>query len=237
MAKFSSDRVDEDVKVRSKEYGSGGLIYSHPSYGMIRVSRFTGGKCEFFGSEITNNGGVSITIEEAEVTQSLGKNWYYGNKVVTQVDMSPVQYAEMISNPNTQGMPCTIKYRQDKGYIQYKGIDTQTEYIETEISEKVKKLEDDVDTLVKRQAAILSQKGTLKKADKEELLRIAQKLQGTLKSGLPFYLDSLKEAVEYTKVEAKADMESYAASMIHRTGLEVLKNPEKVEKLLEIGND
>lgn len=74
----------------------------------------------------------------------------------------------------------------------------------------------------------------MKKADKEELLRISQKLQGTLKSGLPFYLDSLKEAVEYTKVEAKADIESYAASLIHRTGLEVLKNPEKVEKLLEV---
>ena len=114
---------DEEIKIKPASHGDG-LTYSHESYGMISISRQTGGReLPLFGSEIGSNNTMSIKIEKADVTQNLGTNWYYGHELVCEVLMSPVQYAEMISNPNTPGIPCTIKYSQQHGQIKYRGID------------------------------------------------------------------------------------------------------------------
>ena len=63
----------EDIKVVNKDRHLGGTTYTHPSYGMISVSRYTGGSKEpKFGSEIPGDGGIRLAIEEADVTQKLG---------------------------------------------------------------------------------------------------------------------------------------------------------------------
>ena len=107
----NTHKVDEDIK-REEAGGhrDGGFQYSHPCFGMIRISRQSGGDGrKLFGSEIETNNTIAITISEANVTQDLGRNWYYDHTILTEISMSPVQYAELISNPNTQGSPCTIK--------------------------------------------------------------------------------------------------------------------------------
>lgn len=226
--------VNEDVKITKEGHHLGGLRYSHPSFGMISVRRYQGGKGEHFGSEIKSDGGIRITISEAEVTQDLGRNWYYDSKEIVEVSLNHMQYAELISNPNTQGVPCTIGYRQDKGHIVYKGIDTQVEHIESEISNKLDELRDRVSTLVSDQEKLLSKKGALNKAEKQQLLSLSNNIARLVGSDMEFYINSVETAVDRAKTEAKADIENYAVNVIHKTGLEVLKDPEKINKLLEI---
>lgn len=94
--------TDEQVKVQkgSKGLGNGeDVTYTHPSYGMARFSRISGQFKEMFGSEVENTSAVTLTVGKAQVTQDFGDNWYYMYNTVCEVQFSPIQYAELISNP------------------------------------------------------------------------------------------------------------------------------------------
>lgn len=239
MGKRNTNVVDEEVTAEKGDrswHSDGEVTYSHPSYGMIKVSHFSGGKGELFGSEIKSSGGVCFTISEAQVTQSLSTNWYFDKEVITEVEMTSVQYAELISKPNCQGQPCTIRHRSDMGRIVYKGIDTKVQYAESEVNDKLETLKSTVKSLTREHSAILNQKGALKKADKEAATKLVERIDQILNGGMDFYLKSVREALDYAKVEAKADIEASAAAMINRLGTEVLTNPEAL-KLLEIGHE
>lgn len=207
--------------------------YSHPSYGMISVSRYTGGGGDpMFGSEVESNGGIRIAIHEANVEQSLGRNWYHSNKLITEIRMTPVQYAEMISNPNTQGVPCTVAFTQDLGHIEYKGINTVTEHVESKIDSKVTELKSRISTIDKQVSDILTQKGTLKKADKDQIRSLVSKMVVDLCSNMEFYEKSLKESIDRTKMEAKTEIESYLTNAIARIGAKALEDPETLKLVL-----
>ncbi|MFM9815939.1 hypothetical protein ACKI16_46630, partial [Streptomyces scabiei] len=85
----------------------------------------TNRKEQLFGSNTNSNSIISIKISNAEVRQDLGRNWYYDTNVITEINMTTIQYAEMISSPNTSGVPCTIKRTEKLGLIKYKPIDTE----------------------------------------------------------------------------------------------------------------
>lgn len=217
---------EEEVKVEKGRIN--GFKYSHASYGMIHVSRQTcgGGGTELFGSGLRSNTQMSIVIEKGEVTQDLGRNWYFGLQNICEVLMSPVQYAEMISNPNTQGVPCTIRYTQEYGHIQFKGMSSQTEYIEEVIKEDFVNIKEKTNELANQFSAILSQKGTIKKDDKKALMNLIDKLVQGINSNLPFMEESFNKSIERTKLEAKTEIESYLQNAINRVGLKALQNPE-----------
>jgi ElaB/YqjD/DUF883 family membrane-anchored ribosome-binding protein len=231
------NKHQEDIKLKRESSSRGeSHTYTHPSYGMVRVSRCNG-DVNCFGSEIKNSSYMTLQISQAEVTQDLGKNWYHSDKKVCEVRMTPVQYAELISNPNTQGVPCTLEYTQELGRIEYNPISSVTKYSEDRIFEEVERLKKEMGNLSKEISSVLDQKGTLKKADKDSVKGKVSQLVQTFNSDLPFYEEQLTKAVDRQKLEAKAEMESYLSNIITRTGLEVLKDPNKIAMLTNESNN
>lgn len=230
----NTDIVDEEIKLEDqKSHLSDGNTYSHPSFGMISVVRHSGNIRGLFGTETDHSSSMVITIENAEVTQSLGRNWYYGKTQIMEVELSPIQYSEMISNPNTSGVPCTIRHTSERGRIKSKHIDTVTQHVESVIDQKLLDSNKKLKSLISDVSAVLNKKGALKVSDKNEIRGLVESLVRDLTSSLPFYEESVKKSIAKSKSEAKMDIESYATHVISKLGQAVLDNPKAIKNLLE----
>ena len=237
MANYNSNTVDEPVKVEEASRHDGDSVYIHPSYGMIGVSRRSGNSgVPLFGAKTPSDASIVIKISEGEETQTLGKNWYSSRKTLTSVEMTPVQYAELITNPNCSGVPCTIKYTSDKGHIKYRPHATEVEYLEVKINEELNNLKTNLAKKKTRVKEILSQKGALKKADKDELMALMNNIDVDMQSNIPFYKQCMAESVERMVVEAKCDVESMTMNVQNRLGKALLEKPELISLMLESNN-
>ena len=221
---------DTDVEIHVEEETlphEGSLSYKHPSFGMVKVSRTQGGPADpLFGAEIDCNTHMSLTISYAKVNQDLGRNWYYSYQDVCECIMTPVQYSELISTPNTTGVPCTIRYTQKDGTIKYRPISTKTIYIKSKIEKEIEELKLKASKVESSVNDILSKKGSFNKSDKDEIQSLVSQLSGLLNSRIPFYEKCLKENIERQLMEAKTEVESYVTHAIHQTGLKALQDPE-----------
>lgn len=227
--------IDEPVKISygAKGYGNGEDVkFEHPSYGMAKVSRVTGHFPELFGSEVTNSSAMLLTIQQAEVTQDLGDNWYFGTQKLVEVYFTPIQYAEFISNPNTEGVPCTLRYVTGKGTIKYRPHSTQLDYSVERVKSIADGMQGKLEGSKQRAREILSQKGTLKASDKKELLNLFESMDREMRDGIPFYTDMVKKNADRMVSEAKIDAEALVTNIHNKVGAKLLEHPEIVEQLL-----
>ena len=232
----NTNTVDEAITVEEgTAHRKGSLIYKHPSYGMIHLSRQTcsGEGTPLFGAKHPSTNMISLTIEKAQNTQDLGKNWYYGYEDVTEVLMTPVQYAELISNPNTNGVPCTIKYTSKDGNIKYRPHATEIDHLDVKIKEKLSGLSSDVKGKKERAKELLTQKGTLKKADKEELLSLILNIDRDIQDNIPWYKEQMEKSLDKMVMEANSDIESLVTHVQVKLGKKLLDNPEALDVLLK----
>lgn len=218
----STSNINPQVEI--SEGCIGGEQYSHPSYGLIRVNRCQGSQ-QHFGSDVDASTSMRLTISEANVTHNLGRSWYHDNKMVTEVNMTAVQYAEMISSPNTQGVPCTITYRNDIGHITYRPPTDQIDMIEAEVKQCFDKAKQK-NAAVQDEVKELFQKKSLNKNDKEVILNLIRGLSNDITNSLPFYLDSADEILERKVMEAKTEAEAYMEHLRVQVGEYVLNNPD-----------
>lgn len=228
--------VDEPVKI---EYGTKGwgrgedVKYSHPSYGMARLSRLSGNFSELFGSEVDNSSAMCLTIGNASLTQDLGDNWYFKENTIVEAYLSPIQYSELISNPNTEGVPCTLRYVKGVGHIIYKPHATQVDYSLQKVKDLADGLQNNIKKSKERATEILSQKGGLKKADKEELMKLISSMDRKLSDGIPFYTKQVKDNAERMVAEAKTDAEALVTNIHNKIGSKILERPDIIQLLVE----
>ena len=225
----------KDVKVEVSEGSLGGTKYKHPTYGMIKVSRLVGNfKDALFGTETDHSSAMEITIGNCSLTQHLGRSWHYMEDTLTKVRLSATQYAEMISNPNTSGVPCTITYQKGEGRYKYVPHTTQIEYALEEVKGLADGMLDNTRSVQKEATELLSKKGTLKKAEKEHLIKLINSMTRELHDGLPFYTEQIKKHGERMVMEAKTDAEAMVTAIQTKVGSEILKDPQKIKLLLDI---
>ena len=94
----------------------------NPAYGMLAFHRVTGGDPNLFGSSVSHNQKIMLTLKEGSISRELNTDWYSGGKTLFEVEMSYTQFAELISAMNVgDGIPVTIRYTNEKGRID--GID------------------------------------------------------------------------------------------------------------------
>ena len=233
---INKNTLDEPIKAVKEEgnHKEGSVTYTHPSYGMVSISRQTcsGDGLPLFGAKHPSSTVMSLTIELAQNNQHLSRNWYYGKETITEILMTPVQYAELISNPNTQGVPCTIKYTQSEGNIIYKPHATEVEYLDVQIKDSLDDLKGNLKANKDRATELLSQKGTLKKADKEELLKLFLNIDTDMQSTIPWYKEQMEKSLEGMVMEANSDIESLVANVQTKLGKKLLDNPKALEAIL-----
>lgn len=88
--------------------GTNEVETKHPSYGMISLSRISAHGRALFGSSITHENSIELTISRASDIRDLHRNWYNPREELIRVEMSPTQFVEAMTTMNTTGIPCTI---------------------------------------------------------------------------------------------------------------------------------
>ena len=78
--------------------------------GMISWHRTScGSPQDLFGTEVKTDHPITVRICHAEETRDLCRDWFFPRKEIIEVDLSPIQWAELLTSGNTNGVPCTIR--------------------------------------------------------------------------------------------------------------------------------
>lgn len=182
------------------------VTFDHESYGMISVSRMSGpGDTSLFGSSLENCPSmICVTICEGQRLHSLGHDRFYGKKELIRLWMTPMQYAEMISNPNVGfGVPCTIRHIHGKAMELPPKTPTEADEVRTRF-----KLESD-DLIRKAKDGATKVKARLAEA------KISQKLKDDIQNTFndavrflwdvaPFLVTSFQDATQKTVNRSQA---------------------------------
>ena len=206
---------------------------SHPSYGCIGISHVSG-RGVLFGSEVTHQHFLSLTISEAERVVDEPREFVSERRELIRVDMTQAQFAEMITSPNRgSGVPCTItRFTGDKGepwanqrhggrpsppdpehYTKkYKNVmGERAGYV----SEGLKKAKEKVDRLFNGDDK--PTKSNLKEL--QDALRMAQL---NLDQNLAYVMEEMEEGIENRMATAISEFESYVSFSLKAKGLEHL---------------
>jgi hypothetical protein len=222
---------DVEITTVKAKHPHKGDTHIHPCFGKISVNRITG-RANLFATSIENSSFMSVTISECEVTQDLGRNWYMPKKEIVEAWLSPVQYAELISSPNTSGVPCTIRYRTDLGHITPRSIDTITQFAKSELEKSADSIRMKAAKIADEVNEILSKKGSLTKVDRGEIYGLVASLSTDVKSNFKFYEENVHKGIEKAAQEAKAEIDHHINHAITKLGVETLSSPEAMKLLL-----
>lgn len=207
-------------------------IKKHESYGMIQISRVQGGDSALFGSSIKHDNKIEIRIHPAEVDRHLNTDWFHAiNLPYIEIELSPTQFAEAITNMNTQGVPCTIKRLNGKG-LEKCPFENKRQLIDDEFKETISDISRKLDNLTKRTEELLTQNKAPKKSEKEEILNAISNLKMEIKSNIPYIKEQFTEQMDKTTTEAKGEVEAYWLHKINQLGLGGLEK-EKIKLLGE----
>lgn len=203
----------------------------HPSYGMIQVSRFTGGNNVYYGSSIKHGGGIRISIHKSDMDRHLKKDWHHAGEPLIEVWMSYNQFAEMLTaNMNTDGTPCTLKYVNGE-HIPDCEFENKRMQFDNEIKKDMANIGNKLDSIVENTSRILSSKGNIKISDRELILEEIRMLRQGIAANVPFIQKQLNRQIDKTIAEAKAEIEGFYEEKIRGLGIKALEDKVKVPEI------
>lgn len=213
----------------------GDKITNHDCFGQVRFNKINCHGMKLYGSNITHEHIIELSVSTSEHARNLNNDWYHERDKIVSAYLSPSQLFEIISDMHMgNGVPCTLKFTQDKGRIQPYDFEDKVEVHRKEFTDNMKEITRKSYELENEMKEILSQKGTIKKADKEKLLRLTQMLVQDMGPNTEFAQKCFGESVEKAILEAKAEVESFVEHKVRSVGLEhlggdMISNDMKVE--------
>lgn len=199
--------------------------FEDKSYGMLDISRcqIGGNGKKLFGSDVRHNNVISLSIKQGYYDRGLNNDWFYGNEELIRIDLSPVQFAEAITNLNTNGVPCTIVRYNGESINTVPELDNKKEVFRQEFNSDIKGIVDIIGTLTSEIDSIINNKKTMTKADKESIQNGLNKINMQLKSNIPFLVKCFDEQIEKSVSHSKSEVEAYIQNKINSLGLQALK--------------
>jgi Glu-tRNA(Gln) amidotransferase subunit E-like FAD-binding protein len=198
----------------------------HESFGLAGFSRVsTSGENRLFGSYLSKHPEtILLRIHSATVDHHLAHDWFHADKELIEVELSPSQFAEMLTSMNRgDGVPCTIR-RYNGKHIEdvprehemeqakiYKGFAGQMHQLAANFKERRARLDE-----------LLSKKA-LSKADREEIHHMVFDVFQWFESNASFQLESFEEAADKVVNHAKAQVDAFVTGVLTRAGLEALR--------------
>lgn len=197
---------------------------THPAYGMLRIGRIHGGGTILFGSPIESPTRIQLTICRGIVSRELSRDWYHGREELVEVEMTPAQFAEAITNLNWgDGFPCTITAVGGQ-YTPSFSQNHPRAKIEDEFAGEMKKLARDLDAQLLAARAVLDDpaKKSLNRADRDALRTALDRVGRFLKDSAPFIQSQFNEAMDRTATEARSEVAAAVSMMTHHLGAQEL---------------
>jgi hypothetical protein len=195
---------------------------THDSFGMVEWRRVTGRVNDLFATSIEHDNFVVITIHKAAINRDLNKDWIFSREIVTEIELSPIQFSEFITSPNIgNGVPCTLRITQEKGIIKGLPIDSKRKQFEQEFEQECLNVGSNFKEL---NTTIENMDITKKK--KEELQGKLYSISRIITDYMPFLQKSFNEQVDNTVIEAKHTIEAYVENKIRQVGIENISIPK-----------
>ena len=192
--------------------------------GMISWSRLScGSAIPHFGTEVKTSHPIRLEISSAKESRDLSRNWYFADKRIIEVEMSPIQWAEFLTSGNTTGVPCTLKWLDGKGFISEPQETTIKEDYNKEVEESFDKFGESFDKVAKTLKEQIDTNKPMGKKALEELLREIGILKELATGNIKFVKDSFKEDMSKIVTQAKAEFNAYVENRVHEIGIEELK--------------
>ena len=203
--------------------------YEHPSYGMMSITRYCGGNGNFFGDDLPMEGSGGIEIELKEATLERNANGLHCDsfnpgKLKFRVKMSHLQFAELITNMNTTGVPVTITNIGTE-ILDDPPILNKREVFDEEAEEVVSKTKQRANDIIAKVQNLFESKKSLTKKDKEEILRELNQLRMATFDHLPFMQKMFNEQMNESVISAKANIAAFVEQK--RLALKTLKEENK----------
>ena len=207
---------------------------SHPSYGVIGVSRVSGTQ-PLFDSDVVHGHFIEITIKEATKHRTgFTHEHVHGDRQLIKIRMSFAQYAQMITTQNVgDGIPCTLHYvkgDEKEPYATRWGGRPDPPDPEQFIDkfrgvgkERAQKIVDNID---KASDAVMRLLHGTDKPTKANLKTAADALSYArmdVNNNLPYLMECLEEEMETKLSNAVTEFESYVAGSLQEKGLEVMR--------------
>lgn len=209
-------------------------IEKHPAYGMVRVSRCSGPSDKpLYGSSINHHQTIRLCVTEGERKRHLSQHWYHDGPNIVEIEMSPTQFADMLTNMNNGcGVPCTLLWRENGGAVpEMAKHESDRKHVQEEFAAHVKKALQAVTDMV-RKAEEIAANPKPTKDDRRAYVSLAHTLHRELVQNAPFVTEQFNEACDNLVKEAKGEYEASVLSSIASMGLDAFR--EKLTALAPV---
>lgn len=205
----------------------------HPSYGMLSFSRRTGGKLPLFGSSIQHKEFIAMTLKHGEVLRELNGDYYIGDKVIAEVEMSYSQFAEAITAMNVgDGVPVTVRFTEKDGYIEERPFVSKRDQFESEFSDHLNEIKKEIKDMKTEVSELFSSKKAIGKSDKEYIMEKLDHIYDQVGVNTEFVYAQFNRQMDKTVMEAKGEVEAFVQNKMNSIALATLsKNAEEFTKL------
>ena len=206
---------------------------THPTFGMVSLSRVTG-EMRLFGSHMPSNStAMKLTVKRADHQFSLGQTWIFGRKTVCEVYLSPAQFAQLLTSVGQgDGTPCTIRRvngEPDPGEVPE--MPSEHKHIRDDVIEGLGGLSG---KLKAAKAAALDAIGTrLPRAVLATVTAAFDAAINDVGSGVPFATEQFQRATDRVETALKAEIDATLTAVVTRLGHAALADPDTMKRLLD----
>lgn len=207
---------------------------SHPSYGMVRISK-TYGTAHLLGSDVPNSTYYRLTINQSEVYGEYGETRGHPTDHIITIDLTPSQLVELFLNANTLGVLCTISRLNNKG-IEFKKRPNRLDEFKNKIESEYKNGEHVAKHSAELQSMIQNSK--LSKKAKEEMIRQMSILCGHLKADTAFFAEMFMHSTTAILKDAKAQIVNFVKDSSENIDIDkLISAPSNKDQIIQIDNE
>jgi hypothetical protein len=212
--------TDPNLIITEQGAPMGGYRMKHPTFGKITLSRWSGSsKDHLFMSNVETYSGISIEISLAELVHTNGSDHIFGNDPIIRVDLSPAQFADLLTNMNAEGTPCTIRANRAATPVcpgSVPEMETAPKKIEAEFDQAISDLEfiDEKTGLQIREAI-----SKLPAKHQTAITEAIQNITSAVKSQLPYIRRRWEDSLQKQLIQAKQEIAAYTDGMLKRAGI------------------
>ena len=191
--------------------------------GKVSWYRTSGGAHNLYGTEIKTDHPVCLSICESSESRHLSKTWYHTDKQIIEIEMSSIQWAEFLTSGNTEGVPCTILYRDGKQMDEVPNSEVIRQYAE-ESKDVFDEFRNGADSLYAKVKEAYDSGKPMGRKQMEELLNQIKGYRDRTIDNVNFVRDSFEEDMNHIVVKAKSEVNAYVETKALELGMEDLKN-------------
>lgn len=205
--------------------------FQHPSYAMIGFSRVSGDPGPLFGSQVTSHHTfMRLRIHHAERRHHLNSDWFSavhadggGQSLIVEVDLSAVQFAELLTCPNVgDGVPCTLRYLEGAPPIEAAPeVVSPMEEVRDDFRRSAEHLASLVRVHHEEMKKLLPK---LTKKEREEAERRMSMIEQEIRSNMPFVEQCFREVTEKSIAAAKAEVDAFVTHAVMAAGTQALRD-------------